>query len=212
MVTTRLFMVLTLALNAVACISATTNGSARTLDAGKSEWFVTPSLGAPMAVGAEAGARKGFTDHSEIGGKISPVGIGLDYKVSMVRSADPESGVNLAVNPGTGVAYSMVSCASFSCDEGIGPYASLPVLFGVKFGGHELQLAPRVTYSTLLPHGYEQQWSQSLSGGGSLGLAFKMSKAVKVMPEAALMVPFVPEQDSLLGYSGTLGVAIIVGQ
>jgi hypothetical protein len=216
--------VLVLALPLTGCASFSTFGLARTLNHGAVQGWVAPSGGGAVATSSgtsvgigypflEGGARYGITDNVEIGGKLGFNGITLESKFAVVRAPTMDSGVNLSIAP-------QVGFIGYGASGGTGSdnastfvavlTAQLPILFGIDVGGHEIVFGPRIVDQVLF--GAVSSGSNSGSGtanllyvGGSIGVAFRASASVRILPEIAIGVP-VYASDSDVGSSSFGGL------
>ena len=68
----------------------------------------------------------------------------------------------------------------------------LPLLVGVRLGPHQLVLGPRVHVLASVPSSATEPASRRFATGGSIGVSLRISRAVAVMPEVALLVPLSP--------------------
>ena len=181
------------------CASTSTMGLARTLNKGAFQGWVAAEGGGivdPAAGGGgypmvEGGVRVGLTDRAELGARLGFNGIGAEGKFALLRSETTESGVNLSLNPGIGFfgfggAGALIGNLSFQ----------LPLLIGIDFGGHELVIGPRLTdqlfFGAIAASGSNNASVavNLLSAGASIGMAFKLGPAIRLMPEVSISVPF----------------------
>lgn len=182
------------------CASVSTMGLARTLNKGAVQGWVAPGGGGVLAIAStpgaaapgigypmvEGGVRFGVTDHFELGGKLGFSGIGIEGKIGLIRTPTMDSGVNLSLNPGAtfvgiGVNNVFVGTVSFH----------LPVLIGIDFAGHELVIGPRLIDQVVIGSSGASGTSLNiLYGGGSLGVALRVSPGFRILPEFSFGVPF----------------------
>jgi hypothetical protein len=75
-------------------------------------------------------------------------------------------------------------------DGSIDPTFSVPIFYGLRLGENELVLAPRLTSVLLLPINSAAGAGFALYAGASLGIAFKVGRSVRLVPEISLAIPF----------------------
>jgi hypothetical protein len=157
--------------------------------------------------------RAGVADGFDVGFRLEPVaGLSGETTIQIVRGKT----VDLALGPGAGyfqtpgpIAYSPKSIEVLS-DEPLYTIWSvgLPVLVGFNFGpGHQVVLAPRATWYFVQSGNAGGQYRagrvQTLLGG-SLGISFKTSHTLRVMPEIAVTAP--------VGWTGHADGVCVPGQ
>jgi len=243
-IATRLLAVCAGATLLTGCPSVSTFGLARTLNQGAVQGWVAPGGGASFvsttsgtstatATAAypvlEGGVRYGITDRVELGGRLGFSGVSVDGKFGLVRSPNMEHGVNLSLDPGVGfIGYgASAGSGSSSSSTFIGVLnLTLPVLFGIDFGGHELVLGPRLIDQVFFGNVASSSGGTSASGsgtgdvlyvGGSIGFAIRASAAVRIIPEVSVGVPVwasFDQSSTSSGFGGLAfqgGVAIVFG-
>lgn len=178
------------------CASTSTMGLARTLNKGAFQGWVAAEGGGVVSSGSgvgypmvEGGIRVGASDRVELGARLGFSGIGAEAKFALLRPQTMESGLNLSLNPAVGF-FGIAANGAF-----VGTFsAQLPVLFGIDFGGHELIFGPRiqdqVLFGAVSGSSNGSAAVSLLSVGGSVGMAFKLGPAIRILPEASLNVPF----------------------
>ena len=190
-----------LAALSLGCASQIGMGRARTLDKGKQRVgfsteadFLTPeawresNATLPWAqVGL--GYHRGLTDRVEVGGRLwgltvptvfTTVGGAADLKVGILRPEEGRGDLNLSA---------ALSLTYHNASYGGQPYhvlgGTLPVLFGVKIGRHELVLGPRVADYVITAYGMNAV--NVFYMGGSLGFAARFRETFDLFPEAVAM-------------------------
>jgi hypothetical protein len=183
------------------CASYIASGSARTLDAGKSQVSVNAGLlGVTSMPQVQVGGRRGLTDDLEIGGAFWNSGVRMDGKLALVRPEAASSGLNVALNP-------MLAMwnAGFP-SEGI-VSVQLPVLLGYRTEGREVFVGPRVS----LEHSIDGVTaSPEVLLGTTAGLRVRVVDGFYFVPELACMVasrrPAFPTFDKPgASFQGSLG-------
>lgn len=138
----------------------------------------------------DVSVRYGAAERLDLGVRAGQSGLGLETKVMLTPRAWP---VLISVAPAimaklepAGEPLSIVG-QTFS--------AALPLLVGVRIGPHQLVLGPRVHGFVFLPNDGVSSSYRALMAGGSLGVAVRVSRAVAVMPELAVLLPLVQSGD-----------------
>lgn len=172
------------------CVSLSGVQPAHTLGKGRVQVGLEPGLSAlaeahapllPQPV-VDVSLRYGALERLDLGARLGQSGLEVSTKVMLtprrwpvVISLAPSLGGTLLVSgtpPG-------VSHQAF--------VAALPVLLGVRLGPHQLVVGPRAQVVLLVPNDATQAPLRALLVGGSLGVALRVSRAVAVMPEVAVM-------------------------
>lgn len=131
----------------------------------------------------DVSVRYGAAERLDLGVRAGQSGLGLETKVMLTPRAWP---VLLSFAPAimaklepAGEPVSIVG-QTFS--------AAIPLLIGVRLGAHQLVLGPRAQGFVFLPGDGTGSY-RVLMAGGSVGVALRVSRAVAVMPELALLLP-----------------------
>jgi hypothetical protein len=212
------------------CASFSTFKTARAIDPGETQ--VTASGGViadtvPYNDGSgrqhtyadpqfELGVRYGIADGFDLGAKVWSLGAELNSTISIVRSRY----FDLALAPSVGVVnYSYgIDCdaAGYNCDtvNVLELFAKVPLLFGIRFGArqeHEFVFGPEVVpISALSGDDYGNGGTSSgVLLGGLLGVSFKVSPWLRIMPEVTVLTPVVhyfdgSDQNGLYGGYGLI--------
>jgi hypothetical protein len=201
----KLFAVLPSLFLLTGCPSFTTQGTARVIPKGDTqfqvgvggqqlrEWSldetgVAESLTFP---GFELGVSHAVSDSAEVGGKIWFIGAELNAKFQLHRSESPESGIDVALAPA-------VSYFPFSSENSAGEtvtvsfaFVHLPLLVGVNLpGGSQIVLGPRISDTIVMASGGGTSESANVFWlGGSLGIAIKAGDKFRIMPQVSAMYP-----------------------
>jgi len=196
------------------CYSFPTMGRARIVERRHLELWAAPSAlvvatpggdgqeaGASVRPLVDAGARYGLSDHFELDAHLSTFGIAAGSRIQLVRSADPEAGLDLLVAPA--FAFTFMNK----------PALELPLVAGWNLRGrHQLVASARIVY--------QQHWGvDGVSGpvhfayaGGSLGFVWQLWEHVALVPEIAILTElwaqpgFTSELPNALGMQGGIGV------
>ncbi|HSN98794.1 MAG TPA: hypothetical protein VLS89_10935 [Candidatus Nanopelagicales bacterium] len=190
-----------LAALSLGCASQIGMGRARTLDKGKHRIgfsaeadFLTPEAwkesGATLPwAQVGLGYHRGLSDRVEVGARLwgftiptafTTLGGAADLKVAVLRPEEGRGDLNIAA---------ALSLSYHNASYGGQPYhvfgGTLPVLFGVKLGRHELVLGPRVANYTISAYGMNTV--NAFYMGGSLGFAARYRETFDFFPEAVAM-------------------------
>lgn len=163
--------------------------SARTIDPGEAQFGVAGQglrinkAGNPLTTpSVEIAGRYGVTPNVEVGMRAFIPGVFADAKVQLKRSATPDSGIDIAVDPAVGYLRIPDSNAAEEATLHI-VSLSLPVLIGFNVGrGNSVVLAPRIV---------EEMWLgestvNRVSVGTALGFIWKVTDSVRIMPEVSV--------------------------
>lgn len=217
---TRLLLLAGLASLSSACATYATLQTTRPLGKGVTQVAVEPGVVGAMS-GTDLGGvaprvdlsiRHGITEAVDIGARLGLGGLDVFGKFLVVQSDDS---LRIALVPTAGLLY-MVS----SSGGGGVLNLSLPVLFGVPLGEHELVVGPKL-YNTTLFGGVSEAGGaiNVLMGGATVGFAARLSGGFTVLPEIAVLTPLVGSSTSTgqgtestnLADSGATGVQLSVG-
>ena len=165
--------------------------TARTLDKGKTKFYVAPSMmrlsvsGAPTNLPfIEVGSRYGLTDELEIGGHIG-AGLGIDAKVALSRSKDPTTGWDLSLAPGIGY----IGGFSGTPTGGDAMHffgATVPLMISRHFGEIvSVTLGPRAMYLLQSVAAEGAQTTHIVSIGSSLAADIKVTDSLRIIPGIA---------------------------
>jgi hypothetical protein len=185
------------------CPSVSTLGLARTLDKGKSQFFVAPeavgfamtSAGATtrfIAPQIEVGARYGVNDRVELGAKAWLVGAAVDGKFALMKSADMGSGMDVSVDVGAAFLNLTANGTSTTTSQSL-LTLNVPLLVGFNLGGHQLVLGPKVVDMVTFGTAFL---------GSSVGFAFKVSETFRLLPELSAVYPVLASAGGQPGEPG----------
>lgn len=174
----------------VASVGCTTTSfqTARTLDTGKSKFYVAPSA-MRVSVGGQAttlpfievGTRYGLTDELEVGGHIG-AGLGVDVKWSVVRAPDPSTGWDISFAPGMGYigGFSGVPTGGDALHFfGV----TAPLLITKNLGERfSVTVGPRAMYLLQAVAADGAQTTQMISVGTSVAAEIRLSDSIKLVP------------------------------
>lgn len=192
------------------CVAISSVQTADTLGPGRLQVGLEPGVagvaqqGPPslvLAPAADVAVRYGVFERLDVGGRFGQSGLELQAKVMVTPAAWPVA-VSLAPQLAGQLRF-----ASTLAVTGQILNVGLPLLIGVRLGPHQLVLGPRLHLFSTLPADAQEGGSRLLAAGGSLGVALRVSRAVAVMPEVALLVPIaaqgtMPAIDTFTQLSG----------
>jgi hypothetical protein len=191
------------------CASATTLGTARTLEPGVLQPSV--SVKAPMPL-LEVGVRRGLTESVDVGARVggyfstpmTVLSVAADSKVQLRRSVDPGSGWDFAVVPGAGYEQAVVGGQRLHS-----VHFSLPLLLGKNLGRHQLIFGPRLIDQILWNR--DSETINVLFYGTSVAFAWRISEKVQLIPEASLLISGASVNASNGSVIGQLGLGVLLG-
>ena len=199
------------------CPSMTTLGSARTLDAGKTQFFVAPEW-ASFSMGGEPlrqpqvelGGRYGITDDIEVGAKLWLPGLELESKFAILRPEKDEGNWDLSVAPGISYIGGMSGTATGSGYElhVLTVYLGLPV--GYRFAcGNEIVVGPKLANQTWTTEDESGSTANLLYLGTSLSYLWHVTEGIIIAPEFAIASPMV---ESVPGFGTDVGIGAVLWQ
>lgn len=176
--------------------AATSFQTARTLDKGKSKFYVAPSAmrisvgGKPTVMPfIEVGSRYGISDNIEIGGHIG-AGLGADVKIALARPATPTAGWDVSIAPGIGY----IGGFSGTPTGGDSMHffgATIPLMLTRHFGDKlSVTVGPRLMYLMSAVAAEGAQTTHIYSVGSSFAVSIKLTDALRVVPGFAFALPF----------------------
>lgn len=189
------------------CYSFTTLGRARTVAAKHVEVFgapealiVTSGSGASVRPVADVGVRYGATDDVELDARLTTFGLTLGPRVQLVRSASPDSGVDLLLAPA--IAWTYPDKLALE----------VPVAFGWNVGnGHQLVVAPRLVYQMRLDLVAGTPPTSFVYLGASVGFVLRIDSHVALLPELALLGQLYADSGTASNIAGGLGLLGAIG-
>lgn len=186
------------------CASLGSTQTADTVGAGRLQVGVEPGVTAlPRASNerpsltplVDVSLRYGAAERLDLGLRVGQSGLGLETKVMLTPRAWP---VLVSLAPTLSAKLEPAGEPVALVGQTFG--AALPLLVGVRLGPHQLVLGPRVQGFVFLPNDAAATPFRVLMAGGSLGVAVRVSRAVAVMPELAVLLPLAQRGDApLLG-------------
>ncbi len=192
--------------------SVATLGAARPVDMGSHQVVIAPSMvriargGSPyIGPQLEIGERYGVSKKADIGVRLwLPMpGYVVDSRIALRRSADPNSGLDIALQPGTSYLYVPGGDAN-SSPLHIATLA-LPVLFGLNFGGgRQLVLGAKLLDILAVDTVNGAEPANILSAAATVGLVWPITDSFSVAPELGVGAALL---GSLAGYGSDLGVS-----
>lgn len=196
------------------CASFSTMTTARTVAPDTNQLWIAPEF-AGMTIDSgnpperdtisvpqfELGFRRGITDGVELGGKLWLLGMALQSKFQVVRSAAEDSGIDVAIAPSIGWLGVNSSGSNFNVVTG---YLDVPIGINV-YGGSQLVLTPKAVYQRYMARDSGSSGSFDLLFlGGSVGYAWKLG-TTRILPEISMLQPIInPSSGSDLRYNGVV--------
>ena len=192
--------------------SVATLGSARPVDMGAHQVVIAPSLvriarGGDPYIGPqlEIGERYGITKNADVGLRLwLPMpGYVVDSRIALRRAKDGQSGVDIAVQPGTSYLYVPGGDANSS------PLhvatLSLPLLVGIPLGsGRQLVLAAKILDILAIDTSDGVEPANILTVAATAGVVWPITENFSLAPEIGLGAAVL---GSLAGYGSNLGVS-----
>jgi len=184
---------------AAGCASFTALGPARTIDEGEAQFYLAGELmrvkrgGQPLSSPqVEIGGRYGLTENVELGARIWLPNVAADVKVQLLRSPTPDWGLDLALDPSLGYLGGFSGSTEDYTDTLHVITLALPLLAGWNLG-HGLQAlgSVRVVDQVWTGDGDAATTANLVFLGGSLGLVWKITDGVRIVPEVAFASPMV---------------------
>lgn len=131
----------------------------------------------------DASLRYGVAERFDLGVRAGQSGLGLETKLMLTPRAWP-----LLVSVAPAIMAKLEPAGEPLAVVGSTFGAALPLLIGLRLGPHQLVLGARAQGFVFLPGDGSGSY-RALLAGGSLGVAVRVSRAVAVMPELALLLP-----------------------
>ncbi len=188
---TRLVILLAGAFLASGCATFGTMQTASTVGRGHTRVALEPSMwgaatpdGTALVPVVTLSAEHGLSDQVDIGGRVGTSGFELWGKLQLTPPLSP---VILSLAPSAG-GFALVGSGG---GGGI-LFFQLPVLVGIRVGGSELVLGPKIHDWMLIGSSGGTNGSGNLvSVGGTLGFALRLGPGFRIMPEIAVLRPVV---------------------
>lgn len=139
----------------------------------------------------DVSVRYGAAERLDLGVRAGQSGLGLETKVMLTPREWP---LLVSVAPALSAKLEPSGEPLSIVGETFG--AALPLLIGVRLGPHQLVLGPRVQGFVFLPNDGATSSYRVVLAGGTVGVALRVSRAVAVMPELALLLPVVQGGDA----------------
>jgi hypothetical protein len=131
------------------------------------------------------GVRRGLTDKLDVGGKLTGMPLGrvvttaaLEGQVKVQLRRRPDSRLEIAIGPAVGFRWISSSGAAMQVT-----YATVPAMFGVNVGRHQIVLAPELGYQLWTSEGASAV--RAPMAGLSLGFVWRIGQRFTLVPEAA---------------------------
>lgn len=185
-----------------ACVAISSVQTADTLGAGRLQVGLEPgvtgviqtSTGVTLAPAADVAVRYGAAERLDVGARLGQSGLELQLKVMLTPP-----GTRVAVSVAPHLAGQLRFAPNGSPDAtpgvdvaGLLVNGGLPLLVGVRLGPHQLVVGPRLHVLASVPSTATEPGARRFAAGGSVGVSLRVSRAVAVMPEVALLVPLAP--------------------
>ena len=176
------------------CTAMSTIKTATTVPAGQTQWIgaLEGNGGAPVELNVKPllpelafGVRRGLTDRVDVGAKLTtlPAGRALttaavegQFRYQLRRRDD--SRLKIAVGPAAGFRWISSSGAAMQVS-----YLTVPVMFGIDVGRHQIVIAPEVAMQLWTSAGSNEVWVPV--AGMSLGFVWKLGQRFALVPEIA---------------------------
>jgi hypothetical protein len=198
---------LSLALTLAGCYSASAVGRARVVAPGELELFVAPeALGVAAGSGAsirpigDAGARYGAAEDLELDFRVTTLGASAGPRLQVLRSPSTESGFDLLIAPALAYTYPDKLAVE------------LPFLVGWNLPGeHQLIIGARLAYQLRFGvPGFSRPIAFVL-GAGSVGFVWRISGALALVPELAVLRQIYAEPGFSSNVAGAFGLQSGIG-
>jgi hypothetical protein len=176
------------------CTAMSTIKTATTLPPGQTQWIgaLEGNGGAPLELPVKPllpelafGARHGLTDRVDVGGKLTSLpggrrlttaGVEGQVRVQLWRRDD--SRLKLAIGPAAGFRWVSSSGASMQVS-----YLTVPLMFGIDVGRHQIVIAPEAAVQLWTSAGSNEVWVPV--AGLSLGFVWRLGQRFALVPEIA---------------------------
>jgi hypothetical protein len=184
------------ALSAMGCVSLSSVQTADTLGAGRLQLGIEPGVAGlvdpstravAVSPAADFSVRYGALDRLDLGARLGQSGLELQAKLMVtprsspfIVSFAPHLAGQLRVDSRLAITGQIINLG-------------LPLLLGLRLGRHQLILGPRLHVLGSLPADRAEPARRVLAVGGSIGLSIRISSAVQVLPELALVAPLEPQ-------------------
>lgn len=195
MVLRPLAAALWVALGATGCVSLSSAQTAETLGRGRVQVGLEPGVAGRFDVGRHAltvapasdvSVRYGALERLDVGARLGQSGLEVQAKVMLTPRSSPfiaslalQLAGQLRVDPSLAITGQLFNLA-------------LPLLLGLRLGPHQLVLGPRLHLFASLPADATEAPGRVVAAGGSVGVALRVSPAVLVLPEVAVVSPLSP--------------------
>ena len=168
--------------------------TATTVPPGQTQWIgaLEGNGGAPVELNVKpllpelaVGARHGMTDRLDVGIKLTTLPAGrrlttaaLEGQVRFQLRRRDDSRLKIAIGPAAGFRWISSSGAAMQVS-----YLTVPVMFGIDVGRHQIVIAPEVAMQLWTSAGSNEVWVPV--GGLSLGFVWKLGQRFALVPEIA---------------------------
>jgi len=191
-------------LQATGCYSFTTLGRARTIGKGRVQAFAAPEAMIVPGGGSvmvrpigEIGARYGITDRFDIEARVTTFGGNGSAHVQLRRGG--LYGIDIMLAPG--FAFTSPDKLSFE----------LPFVFGLNLPhDNQIVVAPRAVHQMRFANGFSRP-IHYLFAGLSIGFAWRLTKALTLLPEFAFLKQTYAEPGFASSVVGSVGIQGALG-
>jgi hypothetical protein len=155
------------------------------------------------------GVRRGLTDRVEVGAKLTGLPFGrrlttaaLEGEVKLQLRRRPDSRLVIALGPAAGFRWVSTSGASMQVT-----YGTVPLIFGVDVGRHQIVFAPELGLQLWTSAGATPIWAPM--AGLSLGFVWRVGERLALVPEVAAYRSTVAIDDSVGSQMIHVGIGML---
>jgi hypothetical protein len=168
--------------------------TATTVPPGQTQWIAAleGNGGAPVELDVKpllpeiaVGARRGLSERVDVGGKLTTLPAGralttaaLEGQVRVQLRRRDDSRLKIAIGPAVGFRWISSSGAAMQVS-----YLTVPVMFGIDVGRHQIVIAPEVAMQLWTSAGSNEVWVPM--SGLSLGFVWRLGQRFALVPEIA---------------------------
>lgn len=173
------------------CVALSSVQTADTLGAGRIQVGIEPGVTGVASTQrvlphplADVSVRYGAFERLDLGARLGQSGLELQLKWMATPRGWP---VLLSLAPFVGGNLAVAGDMRGPVLAGHSFTAGLPLLVGVRLGAHQLVLGPRVQLIAPVSNDSNDPTMRYVLVGGSVGVALRVSRAVAVLPELAVL-------------------------
>lgn len=205
------------------CVALSSVQPADTLGRGRLQVALEPGLSASVSRAPvlpqpvmDVSLRFGALERLDLGARLGQSGLEVSTKVMLTPRRWP-----LLVSIAPALGGTVLLAGDTPAVVGQSFSAALPLLLGVRLGAHQLVVGPRAQVLVVVSNDASQPPLRALLIGGSLGVALRVSRAVTVLPELAVvpvvlksgaLPPGVPGITSGEGVAVQLRLGVLLGE